>query len=326
MKPFRERNPIPIGIVGLALLVLGLVAAFNVQNLPLIGGGTTYHAELADASGLAKGNDVRIAGVKVGRVDSVDLVGDHVDVAFRITSDADFGTETGASVRIKTLLGQKYLALDPKGPGQLSSSTPIPLSRTQPAFDVPQAFAGLSRHIDRIDTAELARSLDTIAATFKNSPPQVKAALTGLQRLSRTVASRDDELRDLLRHADTVTGVLASRDAELVKLIDDGDLLLKTVEARRAAIHRLLTQTSALSNQLVGLVRDNRAQLQPALAHLAQVTSTLQSNEANLDRTIKLLAPFVRDFADTLGSGHWFDTIVANLPPAPDAPGLGATP
>jgi phospholipid/cholesterol/gamma-HCH transport system substrate-binding protein len=229
-------------------------------------------------------------------------------------------------VRIKTLLGQKFLALAPDGPGQLSSSTPIPLARTQPAFDVPQAFAGLSKRIDRIDTAQLARALDTISATFKNSPPQVKAALTGLQRLSRTVASRDDQLRDLLRHADTVTGVLASRDAELVKLVNDGDLLLKTVEARRAAIHRLLTQTSALSNQLVGLVRDNRAQLQPALAHLGQVTAMLQSNEANLDRTIKLLAPFIRDFTNTLGNGRWFDTIVANIPPAPDAPGLGGTP
>jgi phospholipid/cholesterol/gamma-HCH transport system substrate-binding protein len=326
MTPFRERNPVPIGIVGLALLLVALVAAFNVQDLPLIGGGTTYHAELTDASGLTKGDDVRIAGVKVGQVESVRLAGDHVDVAFRITSGADFGTQTSAAVRIKTLLGQKYLALDPAGPGQLSSSTPIPLARTQPAFDVPQAFAGLSSTIDRIDTAQLAKSFDTIAATFKNSPPQVKAALTGLQRLSRTIASRDDQLRQLLQHADTVTGVLASRDAEVLKLVNDGDLLLKTVESRRAAIHRLLTQTTALSDQLVGLVRDNQAQLQPSLAHLAQVESILQSNEANLDRTIKLLAPFVRNFTDTLGNGRWFDTIVANLPPAPDSPGIGSSP
>ena len=325
MKPFRERNPIPIGIAGLAVLLLGMVAAFNVQHLPFIGGGTTYHAELSDASGLNNGDDVRIAGVKIGQVTGVSLAGDHVDVAFRVDSGADFGTETAASVRIKTLLGQKYLALDPQGPGQLAPGHAIPLSRTEPAFDVPEAFGGLASHIERIDTARLAKSFDTISATFRDSPPQVKATLTGLQRLSTTVASRDAQLRSLLAHADTVTGVLASRDTELVKLIGDGDLLLRMVEARRDAIHRLLVQTTALSRQLVGLVRDNQAQLAPALAHLQQVVDILQRNESAIDHSIKLLGPFVRNFTDTLGNGRWFDTIVANLPPTPVTIGPGSS-
>ena len=325
MTPFRERNPVPIGIAGLLALALALVAAFNVQSLPFIGGGTTYHAQLSDASGLAKGDDVRVAGVKVGQVTSVSLDGDHVDVAFRVDRGRHFGSRTGASVRIKTLLGQKYLAVEPDGPGRLSPSQAIPLSRTRPAFDVPAAFQGLASRIDRIDTRQLAASFDTIAATFRNSPPEVKAALTGLQRLSRTIASRDDQLHELLRHADGVTGVLAARDAELVKLIDDGDLLLRVVEQRRAAIHRLLVGTTALSRQLVGLVRDNQAQMGPALAHLNDVLAILRRNEANIDRTLTVLAPFVRNFTDALGNGRWFDTIVANVPPAPDSPGLGSS-
>jgi phospholipid/cholesterol/gamma-HCH transport system substrate-binding protein len=323
MTPFRERNPVPIGIAGLLVLALALVAAFNVQRLPLIGGGTTYHAELSDASGLGKGDDVRVAGVKVGQVTGIRLAGDHVDVAFRVRDGLRLGTRTGASVRIKTLLGQKYLAVEPDGPGRLPAGAAIPVARTRPAFDVPQAFQGLASRIDRIDTEQLARSFDTIAATFKDSPPEVTSALTGLQRLARTIASRDDQLRELLRHADGVTGVLAARDAELVKLVDDGDLLLRVVEQRRAAIHRLLVGTTALSRQLVGLVRDNQARLGPALAHLHQVVAILQRNEASIDRTLKVLAPFVRNFADALGNGRWFDTIVANIPPAPDSPGVG---
>ena len=326
MTPFRERNPMPIGIAGLLALFLALLAAFNVQRLPLIGaGGTTYRAELSDASGLAAGDDVRIAGVKVGRVSGLALAGGHVVVSFRVDSGTRLGDATGASVRIKTLLGQKFLALAPAGSGRLSPDRPIPLARTRAAFDVPQAFSGLADRVQRIDTGQLARSFDTISTAFRDAPPEVASALTGLQRLSRTVASRDEQLRTLLRHADAVTGVLADRNTELVRLIDDGDLLLRTVEQRRAAIHRLLVGVDTLSRQLVGLVGDNRAQLAPALAHLQRVVTILRTNEANIDRTVKLLAPFVRGFSDALGTGHWFDTVVANLPPSSNAPGPGGT-
>ena len=74
MKPFRERNPLIIGGIGLAVLVGLVVAAFHVDDLPLIGGGTTYQAAFRDASGLEAGNEVRVAGVKVGKVDSIGLV------------------------------------------------------------------------------------------------------------------------------------------------------------------------------------------------------------------------------------------------------------
>jgi phospholipid/cholesterol/gamma-HCH transport system substrate-binding protein len=119
----------------------------------------------------------------------------------------------------------------------------------------------------------------------------------------------------VLSSADNVTGVLASRDKEVQSLIDDGDLLLKVVEERRTQIHALLVDTADLATQLTGLARDNRAILDPALAHLRTVVNILQENQDNLDQSLQVLAPFVRDFANTLGNGQWFDTVVYNLPP-----------
>jgi phospholipid/cholesterol/gamma-HCH transport system substrate-binding protein len=75
----------------------------------------------------------------------------------------------------------------------------------------------------------------------------------------------------------------------------------------------LFTNTSNLALQITGLVRDNRAQLKPALDQLTQVLAVLQKHEKDLDRTISLMAPFTRVFANTLGTGRWFDTFVANL-------------
>jgi phospholipid/cholesterol/gamma-HCH transport system substrate-binding protein len=76
-----------------------------------------------------------------------------------------------------------------------------------------------------------------------------------------------------------------------------------------------------LSEQLTGLVRDNRAQIRPALQNLKNVLATLRANQENLDRSIELLAPFVRVFANTIGNGRWFDTYVQNLVPVPGGPG-----
>ena len=73
MKPFRERNPVTVGAVSIAVLVLMLVAALRANDLPLIGGGDTYYATFSEAGGLRSGDEVRMAGVRVGEVDSIEL-------------------------------------------------------------------------------------------------------------------------------------------------------------------------------------------------------------------------------------------------------------
>lgn len=317
-KPFRERNPVVVGAVGIGLVVAMLLMAFNIDDVPLLA-GRSHSAALTEAGGLKAGDDVRIAGVKVGKITTVDLEGGHVRVDFRVDPSTSLGSETAASVRIKTILGQKFLMLEPAGRGELDEE--IPLSRTVPAYEVVEAFSDLATTAEDIDTAELAHALDTIADTFRDTPDEVRAAVDGLGRLSRTVASRDDQLRELLDHADGVTGVLSNRNKELVTLLADGDLLLQELSRRREDIHTLLVSTATLSDQLTALVRENRKQIGPTLRNLGNVLGTLQANQDSLDRSIRLLAPFVRVFANTTGNGPWFDTYVQNLAPVPGGPG-----
>lgn len=316
--PFRERNPVVIGAVGIAVIVAMLALAFNIDDIPLLA-GRAHSAALSEAGGLKAGDDVRIAGVKVGKVTGVDLEDGHVRVDFRVERDTRLGDETAASVRIKTILGQKFLMLEPAGSGELADE--IPLERTVSAYDVVEAFSDLATTAEDIDTDQLAGALDTIADTFRDSPDEVRAAVDGLGRLSRTIASRDEQLRELLDHAEGVTAVLSERNRELVTLLTDGDLLLQELRERREAIHTLLVNTVTLSQQLTALVRENRAAIRPALANLEAVLATLRANQEHLDRSIELLAPFVRVFASTIGNGRWFDTYVQNLVPVPG--GLG---
>ncbi|MFD7610748.1 MCE family protein [Streptomyces sp. NPDC059828] len=325
MVPFRERNPVVIGACGLTVLGLLAVAAFKADSLPLIGDGEDYSAAFSEAGGLKPGDEVRIAGVKVGKVDEVELDGDHVRVAFRVKGDPGFGTRTGAAIRVKTILGAKYLALEPKGSGQLEPGSEIPLNRTTPAYDVVAAFSDLTTTTEKVDTERLATALETISLTFEDSPAEVRASIKGLSKISRTVASRDEALRELLSHANGISGVLAKRSGEFSTLVKDGDALFKEISGRRAAIHTLLKSSAALGVQLSGLVEDNRREIGPALAGLNSVVTMLERNQTSLDRSVKLLAPYVRVFTNTLGNGRWFDSYIQNMVATPVVPRSGGS-
>jgi phospholipid/cholesterol/gamma-HCH transport system substrate-binding protein len=319
--PFRERNPVTVGAVSLAVIALMILAAFRAEDLPLIGGGDTYYASFSEAGGLKANDEVRIAGVRVGKVKKVDLDGDHVRVQFLVDSGADFGNQTGAAIKVKTLLGAMYLSLEPSGTGQLAEGATIPTSRTTSPYDVVQAFSGLASRSERIDTGQLAKSLNTLATLTENTPEEFRAALGGLSDLSRNVAARDEQLQTLLTNMKKVSTVLGDRRGDLVTLMRDGDKLFRALAARRDSVHNLLVATSQLSVQLTALVKDTRADLKPALDHLYNVVQVLEKNQNNLDNSLRLMAPFYRVFANTLGTGPWFDTYIQNLPPVPASGG-----
>lgn len=323
MKPFRERNPVIIGAVSLAVLLALLLAAFRAQDLPLIGGGDTYYASFAEAGGLEVNDEVRIAGVRVGKVDSIELDDGLVKVGFKVESDSGFGTQTAASIRVKTLLGQMFVALEPAGEGQLEEGTTIPVERTTSPFDVVDAFEGLAETSSDIDTDQLAASLTTLADLTRNTPEEFQAALSGVSRLSRNIAAKDEELNSLLTNLERVSTVLDARDDDIIALMDDADVLFQALVARRDSISDLLVATSTLSEELTALVRQSRGDLAPALRNLESVVAVLNKNEDNLDNSLRLMEPFYRVFANTLGTGPWFDTYVENLPPVPNIPNGG---
>ena len=313
--PFRERNPVVIGAISLAVLAGLILSAFRADDLPLIGGGDTYYAAFSEAGGLKANDEVRVAGVRVGKVDAVELDGDHVKVTFKVESGVDFGKESAASIRIKTLLGSMYLALEPAGSGQLAEESTIPVERTTSPYDVVEAFAGLADTSERIDTDQLTQSLSTLADLGRNTPEEFRETLEGVSAISETLASRDEQINTLLTNLQKVSGVLGDRSDDIVKLMKDGDVLFKALVARRQAIHNLLVSTSTMSRQLTLLIRQSRADLEPALSNLDTVVKVLLKNQDNLDSTLRLMAPFYRVFANTLGNGPWFDTYIYNLPP-----------
>ena len=313
--PLRRRNPVTVGLVGVVACALVSFAAYDADALPLVGsGGTHYSAYFTESSGLEAGDDVSVAGVKVGQVTSVALDGAQVKVGFLVRG-AWVGNASTAAIDIRTLLGAKYLAVDPLGDAAQNPSRTIPSSRTSSPFDVSQALDGLGQTLDSVDSKQLAASFQAISDTFKDTPPSVRSAVTGLSALSQTISSRDAQLAQLLSASAALTGTVAAQNDKLADLITDGNLLLAEVQSRRDAIHSLLVGTTELGAELTGLVQDDDQQLAPTLSALSRVVSVLQANQSNLDQVLALAGPYYQQLGNTLGNGRWFDVYLCGLIP-----------
>lgn len=309
-RAFAERNLVVLAVVGLLTMGVIFYGALHMSSLPVIGGGKVYQAVFAEGSGLKSGDQVRVAGVRVGEVTKIRLDGNQVLVSFR-AKGVHLTAQTTAAIKVKTMLGNKFLAVDPVGSGSLSG--PIPLSRTTTPYDVNAAVSDFSNTLETIDTKQLEQSFDALTAAFKDTPKSVRKMVGGLTDLSRTISSRDDDLGNLLEATKGVSGTLADRNDELAKLINDGSDLLGELQRRRNAVHALFAGTASLGEQLHGLVDDNDKTLQPALAKLDRVTAILNRNQSNLDKALKELGPYYKVFASATGQGRWVDAYLCGL-------------
>jgi phospholipid/cholesterol/gamma-HCH transport system substrate-binding protein len=313
-RSFQDRDPLRMGVLGVTSVALLVALSFNLSRFQ---GGTKYTAAFTEASGLKPSEDVRIAGVKVGKVRSVGLEGDHVKVAFTVDPKVRFGTRSRAAIKLSTILGSHYLEIQPVGAGRQSPHSEIPTARTTPSYEVVPALQDLSGQLQKIDVPQLGKAFDTLSDTLEGSSANVRGTLAGLRKVSQAISSRDDSLSDLLRHTSSVTRLLGDRSGDLATLVSDGSLLLQEIDDRRAVVRSLLSGTVSLSQQISGTIQENQATLHPALTQLHRVVGILLRNQDNLDRAVKTLGPFVTTSGDATSSGRWFDGYLQNLVPLP---------
>ncbi|MGH3168688.1 MAG: MCE family protein [Trebonia sp.] len=319
-RRFSEMNPVKIGIAGIAGVVAIALIALNSGTIIRDITTTGYQADFSEAGGLAAGDNVDIAGLTMGTVNSVSLQGSHVLVSFSLKHGGHLGQDTSATIGSATVLGTKELDLSPGGPGTLPAGGTIPLSRTTSPYDLEQVLSTLTTKAGSINATQVAQAFNTIADTLKNTPPSLRQALSGVERLSETIASRDGALTQLLSNASTVTGLLAQRSQQIGLLITDGNQLLNTLYERRTEIHDLLVDVTEVVDQVKGLAVDNQNTLGPALHQLQGVLNLLNANATNITASINGLQHYSNGLGEIIGSGPWFYAYVQNIVPTNLAP------
>ena len=312
MRRYTDAQILRLGAITLVVMLLVMAASFNLSKFPGFA-GTQYRAEFTDASGLRSGNIVQVGGIRVGRVDEVELEGAKVVVTFEVENDVEFGTESQASIEVLNLLGEKYLQLTPAGTGQLDEDSVIPTSRTESAYDIVGVFGDLTTTTERIDTGKLEKALSAVSDTMNTTAPEVHSTFEGISRLSRTVASRDEQIQSLLSSSHSVSKLLANRSTDIVKLMDRSDLVFQEVERRKEAIHRLLVNARILADELRGLARDNQTEIGPALQQVDDLLDMLIRKEGQLKATLHAVGPYSAILGNIIGTGPWFDAFVPNF-------------
>lgn len=310
MAKFSEKNPVPIAGIGVIILVAAVVFGLTASTLPIFA-GSTYYADFSDAGGLKANDVVRIAGVNVGSVSDIELDGPKVRVAFSLKGH-DLGNLTRATIKTQTLLGQRFLNIEPAGTGELDDDT-IPIERTQAPYSITDATNDLTTITGQINKPQLGKALDAFSSAFAGTPDEVTSTLDGLSRLSDTISKRNDELQDLLKNANGTTTILANRSAQFVTLVKDANQLLAALQQRQAEIRQLFGKARTVFVQVRGLIEDNQAQIGPVLDQTNQILATLQHNDANIQTAIKNLSVFASTLGEAIGSGPLFAAQVHNL-------------
>ncbi len=315
MLKYRGTKLIRSGIIGVVLVLLIIVVGLQTPQLVTMATSIRHQALFTDSGGLTVGNNVKVSGVTVGTVSDIRLQRGKALVTFVVDGKVPLGAQTTAHIRTGTLLGQRILTLESSGSGSLKAADVIPVSRTGSPYALTDALGELASNTGGVDTATLNQSLDTLSDTIDRIAPQLGPAFDGLSKLSRTLNSRNESLSNLLKTASNVTGILSERSAQVNALILNANDLLGVLHERRYAIVNLLANTSALSQQLTGLVHENEKELAPALEKLNSVLAILEKNADNIGKALAGLAKYEVTQAEAVNNGFYYNAFISNLLP-----------
>ncbi|HTM84988.1 MAG TPA: MlaD family protein, partial [Mycobacterium sp.] len=181
----------------IALAVVGVLVATSVFIKLLGFGYTHYTAEFAQAASLQPGHLITIAGIEVGTVSSMKLVGDHVEAGLTIRNNVVLGKDTKAVVNVMTILGSRYLALIPAGDGSIPNKT-IDLAHTEVPYDLQALLEDATTTFEQIDSDQFAQSLGVLGHQLDGMPAVLPKAMENLYSLSKITADRRDQIGTLL--------------------------------------------------------------------------------------------------------------------------------
>ena len=306
-------NPLRTGIFGIVLVTCLVLVSFGYSGLPFMPQGKNYEAFFSDAGGISPGNDVNVSGINVGKVTGVELAGDSAKVTFTVSRDVRVGDQSLVAIKTDTVLGEKSLAVTPKGAGSVTS---IPLGRTTTPYTLNTALQDLGQTAGDLDKPRFEQALQTLTASLRDATPQLRSALDGVAELSRSLNKRDAALDQLLGHAQRVSETLAQRAGQVNQLIVDGNMLFAALDERRQALSRLIAGIDDVSEQLSGFVADNRKEFGPALENLNLVMDNLLERREHIGEALRRLPPYATALGEVVGNGPGFNINLYGLPPA----------
>jgi phospholipid/cholesterol/gamma-HCH transport system substrate-binding protein len=298
------------------LVIFMVVTALATGVLVIIIGGITfgsshsYKAEFTDATGLVKGDDVRIAGVKVGSVQDISIVDrTRALVSFSVQSDTALTRSTNADIRYRNLVGQRYIALTNEigNTGVLSPGTTIPTSHTSPALDLTVLFNGFKPLFQALSPSDVNELSYEIIQVFQGEGGTLDGLLSHTASITQTLADRDHIIGALITNLNSVLAHISSRNHQLNRLITTFRQFVGGLKKDRGAILGSLNQISNLSVQTADLVSGIRRPFVADIHHLRGFAGNLDRGKAEIDRVLQVMPIKLTKVGRTAIYGSWFN-------------------
>jgi phospholipid/cholesterol/gamma-HCH transport system substrate-binding protein len=277
---------------------------------------TEYKAVFSDATGVVKGDDVRIAGVKVGTVDDIEIQGrDKALVTFSVASDSQVMASTQAAIRYRNLVGQRYIALTQGvgSPSILREGSTIPLSRTQAALDLTVLFNGFKPLFEALSPEDVNKLSYELITVFQGEGGTLESLLAHTASVTSTLASRDKVIGELIDNLNQVMTTIGKRDEEFSNLLVRLREFVSGLSQDRQAILGSLDSISDLAVQTSDLVTGTRKPLAKDVHELRRLTGNLDANKAELDRALQVLPIKLNKIGRTAIYGSWFNFYLCNF-------------
>jgi phospholipid/cholesterol/gamma-HCH transport system substrate-binding protein len=318
MSLLDKRTAKDAGKLLIFIVVTTLATSLLVITIGNLSFGPTkdYKAVFSDATGVVKGDDVRIAGVKVGSVEGIKIFDrTKAEVTFKLDADQQVTDSTYAAIRYRNLVGQRYIALSRGvgGPSILREGATIPLSRTQPALDLTVLFNGFKPLFQALSPADVNKLSYEIVTVFQGEGGTLESLLAHTASVTSTLADRDQLIGNLITNLNQVMVTIGNRDGELSDLIVKLREFVSGLSQDRKAILGSLDSVSALAVQTSDLVTGIRPGLTIDVHQLRKVAGTLDRNKAEIDRALQVLPIKLNKIGRTATYGSWFNFYLCNF-------------
>lgn len=308
-------------LIGFSLFaVVSLILTFLVWNTlarPIAGHTQKYQAVFTNVLGLREGDDVRIAGVRVGKVDAITLAnGNKALVRFEIQSDQNIYGNTKAMVRYQNLIGQRYVALAPtdKGnPAPLRPGATIPLERTEPSFDISLLLNGFQPLFQVLQPDQINRLSETLILALQGDRISISSFITQAATLGADFQRRDAILTDLITGLSGVMQGLAKRGDELETLINQTRNLVTGLYQQGQSLQASTVQIADGTSKLVNMLGTVQPKLVTVQNSTRDALTLLLANGAKLDRAAVDLPGLLADAGSAGSEGAYAKTYICRL-------------
>jgi phospholipid/cholesterol/gamma-HCH transport system substrate-binding protein len=285
------------------------VLAVTISNTQFVA-SRPYHLVFTDASGLNTGDEVRIAGVRVGQVDSITLYQGHLaKVTISVVKEQTLPRSAQAQLRYRNLMGQRYISLT-EGAGQGGELPPggtIPKEQTQPAIDLTALFNGFRPLLRAIRPQDVNQLTYEIIQVLQGEGGTVNGLLAHVASLTETLGNRDAVIGRVIDNLDKVIATIDSRDQEVSALITNLKSLVSGLSADRHAIGDSLVSVDRLISTTNGLLTDVRPSVKADIASLGHLSKVLAANGDQLDKALQTMPTNFMLLDRAASYGSWFN-------------------